>query len=130
MTIKYPGMFSFSENTLNEKTNFLRELGYSDKNIVKMIRNMPEIFSLSIDTIKEKYDELNNLGYYVKDSLVGGKFGDNCMLLDSYKDADCDDPESLPETFKKKPLVLVDHDLVYRVGQKDIKCRLSSEYLN
>ena len=74
--------------------------------------------------------ELNNLGYYVKDRLVGGKFGDNCMLLDSYKDADCDDPESLPETFKKKPLVLVDHDLVYRVGQKDIKCRLSSEYLN
>jgi len=78
--------------------------------------------------IKNFENELRSLGYYVKDKLVGGKFGDNCMLLDSYKDADCDDPESLPETFKKKPLVLVDHDLVYKVGQKDIKCLLGYNY--
>ena len=39
----------------------------------------------------------------------------NFMLLDSYLDADCDDPESLPKWFKQYPMVLVDKDLVFKL---------------
>jgi len=66
--------------------------------------------------------ELKSLGYFVYDNLIKGQNGDNCMLLDSYKDADYDNPELLPDSFKKKPLVLVDRDLVYKIGEKNIKC--------
>ena len=59
--------------------------------------------------------ELNGLGYYITDTLINGSCGDNCRLLDSYMDADCINPESLPESFKKIPLVLVDRDRVYKL---------------
>ena len=38
------------------------------------------------------------------------------MLLDSYMDADCNNPELLPDWFKQYPVVLVDRDLVYKLG--------------
>ena len=60
--------------------------------------------------------ELKNLGYFVNDKLIDGNYGDNCMLLDSYMDADCDNPENLPDWFKEYPVVLVDRDLVYKLG--------------
>ena len=70
--------------------------------------------------------EIKSLGYYVDDKLIRGIYGDNCMLLDSYKDADCNNPESLPSWFKEYPLVLVDRDLVYEYDNgsksKKIKC--------
>lgn len=59
--------------------------------------------------------ELNRLGYYITDTLINGSCGDNCRLLDSYMDADCINPESLPESFKKTPLVLIDRDRVYKL---------------
>ena len=57
--------------------------------------------------------EFNNLGYYTTDTWMGGPCGDNCRILDSYKDADCKNPEKLPKWFKKLPLVLIDRDRVY-----------------
>lgn len=60
--------------------------------------------------------ELAKLGYFVNDKLIDGKYGHNCMLLDTYMDADCDNPESLPDWFKEYPVVLVDRDLVYKLG--------------
>lgn len=70
------------------------------------------------EDLKMFTDHMKELGYYVNDNLVGGKYGDNCLFLDSYKDADCFNPELLPEDFKKRPLVLVDRDRVYRIGNK------------
>ena len=61
--------------------------------------------------------ELKKLGYFVKDYLINGKYGDNCMLLDSYMDADCNNPELLPDWFKEYPVVLVDRDLVYKLSE-------------
>lgn len=76
---------------------------------------------------KEVFDtynkELNNLGYYITDTLINGSCGDNCRLLDSYMDADCSNPEFLPEWFKKTPLVLVDRDRVYKLENKRPKQR-------
>ena len=59
--------------------------------------------------------ELKKMKYKLSDSLIKGVNGDNAMLLDSYKDADSNDPESLPTWFKKYPLVLVDRDKVERI---------------
>lgn len=72
--------------------------------------------------------ELSSLGYYLKDTLIGGATGNNCMLLDSYKDADCSNPEALPQRFKDFPMVLVDRDLVYKKDNKRPKCLLGHRY--
>jgi len=63
-------------------------------------------------------NELNRLGYYTTDTLTNGTCGDNCMLLDSYKDADCYNPEDLPDWFKETPLVLIDRDCIYELDNK------------
>ena len=62
--------------------------------------------------------ELERLGYYTEDTLMGGSRGDNCMLLDSYMDADHPNPDSLPDIFKETPLVIVDRDMIYSVKSK------------
>lgn len=59
--------------------------------------------------------DLKRLGYYFTDTLVNGNCGDNCRLLNSYRDADCYNPEILPDWFKEYPLVLVDRDRVYQL---------------
>lgn len=41
---------------------------------------------------------------------------DNFGILKSYQSADTKDPKSLPEWFKKTPLVLLDSDLVIKMG--------------
>ena len=46
--------------------------------------------------------------------MLSQLYGDNCMILDSYKDADHPNPELLPEWFKEIPLVLVDRDRIYK----------------
>jgi len=64
---------------------------------------------------------LSASGYYITDTLIGGPCGDNCRLLDSYKDADYYNPELLPSEFKEVPLVLVDRDRVYSLSNKHPK---------
>ena len=72
------------------------------------------------DVPKDFFDcfeqELRNAGYELHDNLIGGDCGDNCMLLDSYLDANHPEPEQLPEWFKRYPLVLIDHDLVFPIN--------------
>lgn len=60
-------------------------------------------------------EELKQMKYKLTDSLIKGVNGDNAMLLDDYKHADCDNPESLPNWFKKYPLVLVDRDKIEKI---------------
>ncbi len=66
------------------------------------------------------HKELAKQGYYVADTLLDGSCGDNCMLLDSYLDADCDKPEELPDEFKDYPMVLIDHDTVFKLGDQPL----------
>lgn len=68
-------------------------------------------------------EALRNAGYYTKDVLTDREGGSNCYYLDSYMDADCDDPEQLPDWFKKDPVVLVDRDLVFRLENKNPKLK-------
>lgn len=63
-------------------------------------------------------DELKRLGYYSTDTFINGSCGDNCMLLDSYLDADTRNPEQLPDWFKEYPIVLVDRDRIYEIDNK------------
>lgn len=55
-------------------------------------------------------------GYVSGDALARDAYS-NLWLLHDYHDADTDDPESLPEWFKKTPAVLVDHDLVFPIDK-------------
>ena len=70
---------------------------------------------------------LDRLGYKRTDTLTKGTCGENTMLLDSYRDADCTDPNRLPVWFKKYPLVLVDRDRIYPKEKVFIK-QLRSGY--
>lgn len=78
--------------------------------------------------IFDEFDkELSRLGYFLNDKKINGQCGDNCMLLDSYLDADTHNHEQLPEWFKKYPLVLVDRDRIYKKDNPFIK-QLKSGY--
>ena len=75
-------------------------------------------------SVISKYQEaLRREGYYTKDVLADREGSANCYYLDSYRDADCDDPEQLPEWFKEEPVVLVDRDLVFRLENKNPKLK-------
>lgn len=60
---------------------------------------------------------LKEQGYYVDDTLVYG----NLRVLDSYLDADTTNVDDLPDWFKKRPIVLVDRDLVFKLDNKNPK---------
>ncbi|MGN1371909.1 MAG: hypothetical protein ACI4XM_06530 [Candidatus Coprovivens sp.] len=62
-------------------------------------------------------------GYYIKDRLIDDEFGANCRHLEDYRDADCDNPELLPDWFKRNPIVLVDRDLVYSLNNTNPKIK-------
>ena len=59
--------------------------------------------------------ELERLGYYTSDTLINGACGDNCRLLNSYKESGNPNP---PTWFKAFPIVLVDRDRIYRLENK------------
>ena len=56
---------------------------------------------------------LDRLGYIRTDTLTKGICGENTMLLDTYRDADCPNPEKVPVWFRQYPLVLIDRDRIY-----------------
>ncbi|MDE5888936.1 MAG: hypothetical protein K2H20_02840, partial [Bacilli bacterium] len=60
-------------------------------------------------------EALEELGYDYDDNVLGLNETPNFFYLDSYKDADCENPEELPDWFKKDPIVLVDRDYVYKI---------------
>lgn len=70
---------------------------------------------------------LDRLGYRRTDTLTKGTRGENTMLLDTYRDADCPNPEKVPVWFRKYPIVLVDRDRIYKKDQEYIK-QLRSGY--
>lgn len=74
------------------------------------------VLATDTDLVEKFLSALSDLGYCYKDSLLNGPTGPNALLLDDYHDADVEDPESLPEWFKEKPLVLVDRDLVLKLS--------------
>ena len=67
--------------------------------------------------IIDKYKEaLKAEGYACEDLLIRSMFSyQNLRYLNDYHEADCDDPENLPEWFKKKPMVLIDADEVIKI---------------
>lgn len=68
-------------------------------------------------------EALRQMGYYTKDVLTAKDGGANCYYLNSYLEADCDNPEELPDWFKKEPVVLVDRDLVFKLENKNPKLK-------
>lgn len=84
------------------------------------------------DNIDPKYFRyfdlaLGRLGYRRTDTLTKGTCGENTMLLDTYRDADCPNPEKVPVWFRQYPLVLVDRDRIYPKDKTYVK-QLRSGY--
>lgn len=84
------------------------------------------------DNIDPKYFRyfdlaLDRLGYRRTDTLTKGTCGENTMLLDTYRDADCSNPEKVPVWFRQYPLVLIDRDRIYPKDKAYVK-QLSSGY--
>ncbi|MBR4177899.1 MAG: hypothetical protein IKR57_00955, partial [Bacilli bacterium] len=84
------------------------------------------------DNIDSKYFRyfdlaLDRLGYRRTDTLTNGTCGENTMLLDTYRDADCPNPEKVPVWFRQYPLVLIDRDRIYPKDKIYVK-QLSSGY--
>ncbi|MBR3117552.1 MAG: hypothetical protein IKF36_06775 [Bacilli bacterium] len=74
------------------------------------------------------FDEaLEKLGYRRTDTLINGSCGENAMLLDTYYDADCPNPASLPKWFKEYPIVIIDRDRIYPKDKVYVK-QLRSGY--
>lgn len=65
------------------------------------------------------YKSLEDLGYTFDDNVLGLNQSPNIFYLDDYREADCEDPESLPRWFKKDPIVLVDRDYVHKVKKRE-----------
>ena len=86
----------------------------------------------SAKDIDPKYFEyfdlaLDRLGYMRTDTLTKGSCGENTMLLDTYLDADCPNPENVPVWFRQYPLVLIDRDRIYPKNRIYVK-QLSAGY--
>lgn len=77
-------------------------------------RGAKDVPSKVIDCFRK---ELKRLGYYTTDTLLNGTCGDNCMLLDNYKEYKKDE-ENIPDILKEYPMVLVDRDRVYKLENK------------
>ncbi len=89
------------------------------KGIVEGGLEVQKYLTRKADSIDPKYfryfdSALDRLGYKRTDTLTRGVCGENTMLLDTYRDADCENPEKVPVWFKKCPLVLVDRDRIYK----------------
>ena len=95
---------------------------------IEVLKYLSRRDEITLEHVDKFRSELAKLGFYVSDNLIGGSNGNNCMLLDSYKDADCENPEELPQYFKDFPIVLIDRDLVFRVGDKHPKSLLRYRY--
>lgn len=103
-----------------------------EENIVIGGLEVQKYLTRKADNIDLKYFnyfdlELNRLGYIRTDTLTRGVCGENAMLLDTYLDADCVNPEKVPVWFKEIPLVLIDRDRIYPKDEVFIK-QLRSGY--
>lgn len=120
---KYSSEEEICPNSYLIAKNFAEIIKRNDYGKVTGAVEVQKFFSRKVlDTQKELLENWLNAfkeeGYILEDNLVGGIGGPNCFYLADYHDADTEDPESLPEWFKKDPIVLVDRDLVYKIGHK------------
>lgn len=104
-----------------------------DKGIVTGGLEVQKYLSRKANGIDPKYFRyfdlaLDRLGYKRTDTLTGGTCGENTMLLDTYRDADCENPERVPVWFRQYPLVLVDRDRIYPKNKVYIKQLRSGGY--
>lgn len=110
--------------------NLEEDLIRDDKGIVLAGLEVQRYLSKSANHVSDEIlrlfqEELKRLGYYSLDTFINGTCGDNCMLLDSYLDADHPNPESLPDWFKATPIVLVDRDDIYKLTNRHPRHRHS-----
>ena len=61
MTIKHPPIYTISIDALKQKLNDLKDLGYSNEEVIIMTIGLPQLFGLSIEKIKERIEFYNSI---------------------------------------------------------------------
>ena len=70
ITLDFPTLFSYDMESVDDKIDNLRKLGYIDDVIIKSIKSYPEILGLSIEeSVKNMLNELNKLGFSRDEAL-------------------------------------------------------------
>ena len=90
-----------------------------DGNITQAIEVQPflkrKVSVFSTGLINRFKEEFANQGYQCQDLLIKNYLTyQNLRYLNDYHEADCDDPELLPDWFKQNPIVLIDSDEVIK----------------
>lgn len=103
----------------NLEEYFIRE---TNDEIVANLEVQPYLskrpYQLSDEQRENFISELEKTGYYTTDLITLKGDGANFGILNDYRDADCDNAELLPESFKAFPLVSHDRDLVYKIDKE------------
>jgi DNA-binding transcriptional regulator YhcF (GntR family) len=50
----------------NQLNDYLHQLGYTNKEIIKMLKSEPSLYNYSVETLKQKIDDMMSLGYTKK----------------------------------------------------------------
>ena len=69
MTKRSPSIYNHSIENMKQKIEDMKQLGYSQDDIIKMTKNSPSIYSLSIENMKQKIEEMKQLGYSQEDII-------------------------------------------------------------
>ena len=57
-----PSLYSYSIENINKKINDLIELGYSKKEVLYLLYELPALFGLTLENIKNKVEFLKDIG--------------------------------------------------------------------
>ena len=69
MTKVFPSLYSYSEETITNKIDFLIKQGYSKEEVIKMTKVLPSLYGYSEENINKKINFLLNLGY-TKEEII------------------------------------------------------------
>ena len=58
MTKSLPAIYGLSIENIKQKIEDLKELGYTQEEVIKMTKSLPTIYSYSIENIKQKIEDL------------------------------------------------------------------------
>lgn len=84
ITRTFMGIFSYEIETLEHKIKELKDMGLTDTNVKKMIKESPKVLSLSVANIKLKISFLEELGY--KHEEVMKMIKNNSSILEKSTD--------------------------------------------
>ena len=67
MIVKFPNLFNYSIETINEKHDILKSLGFSNAEVLKIFKGNSVVYAYTMENIIDKFNSLVDFGYNVND---------------------------------------------------------------